>query len=361
MPSVQRGQVFKLPGGSWAIRYYQNGRRKQRGGFQTKSEAGLALASALRRSRLGPDALERQDWTVQELVDRYMAQHQAAPATLARLRSMLRKATDTFGDIAVRDLLPDEIGAWRMQIPEGHRHDATQALRQVLNAAVKWRVIPESPARHVRNPLPKREEIRPFETWADVEAVANELGPVGAVVIFAAATGLRPEEWLALEWRDVDLAERAVTVRRAYSGGALRDWGKTDRSRRRVPLRQKAVDVLEGIPRRIDTRLVFPALRGGYMNLHNFRAREWKPAVRAAGIQPERRIYDLRHTYATFSLTAGVSLFSLARRMGTSVDMIDRTYGHLALDAENHERELLDAFDAKNQTFGQLSGSANNE
>lgn len=97
------------------------------------------------------------------------------------------------------------------------------------------------------------------------------------------------------------------------------------------------------------------------MNLHNFRAREWKPAVRAAGIQPERRIYDLRHTYATFSLTAGVSLFSLARRMGTSVDMIDRTYGHLALDAENHERELLDAFDAKNQTFGQLSGSANNE
>lgn len=197
MPSVQRGQVFKLPGGSWAIRYYQNGRRKQRGGFQTKSEAGLALASALRRSRLGPDALERQDWTVQELVDRYMAQHQAAPATLARLRSMLRKATDTFGDIAVRDLLPDEIGAWRMQIPEGHRHDATQAFRQVLNAAVKWRVIPESPARHVRNPLPKREEIRPFETWADVEAVANELGPVGAVVIFAAATGLRPEEWLA--------------------------------------------------------------------------------------------------------------------------------------------------------------------
>jgi hypothetical protein len=47
------------------------------------------------------------------------------------------------------------------------------------------------------------------------------------------------------------------------------------------------------------------------------------------------------------SLAAGVSLFSLARRMGTSVEMIDRTYGHLAPDAEEYERTLLDAYDAK--------------
>jgi hypothetical protein len=38
------------------------------------------------------------------------------------------------------------------------------------------------------------------------------------------------------------------------------------------------------------------------------------------------------------SLAAGVSLFSLSRRMGTSVEMIDRTYGHLAPDAEGYER-----------------------
>ena len=101
------------------------------------------------------------------------------------------------------------------------------------------------------------------------------------------------------------------------------------------------------MPRRIDSRLVFPAVRGGYINLHNWRAREWKPAVRAAGIEPQGRIYHLRHTYATFSLAAGVSLFSLARRMGTSVQMIDRTYGHLAPDAEEYERSLLDAYDAR--------------
>ena len=67
----------------------------------------------------------------------------------------------------------------------------------------------------------------------------------------------------------------------------------------------------------------------------------------------------LRHSYATWSLAAGVSLFSLARRMGTSVDMIDRTYGHLAPDAESYERELLDAFDAKNEAFRQVSDTEN--
>ena len=39
--------------------------------------------------------------------------------------------------------------------------------------------------------------------------------------------------------------------------------------------------------------------------------------------------------------------FSLARRMGTSVEMIDRTYGHLAPDAEDYERGLLEAYDSR--------------
>ncbi len=38
----------------------------------------------------------------------------------------------------------------------------------------------------------------------------------------------------------------------------------------------------------------------------------------------------------------------LSRRMGTSVAMIDRTYGHLAAGADDYERDLLDAYDNRN-------------
>jgi hypothetical protein len=50
-----------------------------------------------------------------------------------------------------------------------------------------------------------------------------------------------------------------------------------------------------------------------------------------------------------------VDIFTLARRMGTSVKMIDRTYGHLVAGADVYERELLDAFDrAQRRQLGRV-------
>ena len=87
-----------------------------------------------------------------------------------------------------------------------------------------------------------------------------------------------------------------------------------------------ALEALERLPRS-DNRLLFPASRGGYIELHSWRGRHWRPAQFAAGIDPIRRPYDLRHTYATFALRAGVSIFDLSRFMGASLAMIDRHYG----------------------------------
>ena len=51
----------------------------------------------------------------------------------------------------------------------------------------------------------------------------------------------------------------------------------------------------------------------------------------------------MRHSFATWALDAGLSIFELARYMGTSVEMIDRVYGHLAHGAEDTARARLDA------------------
>jgi hypothetical protein len=81
-------------------------------------------------------------------------------------------------------------------------------------------------------------------------------------------------------------------------------------------------------------------------DLHNFRNRNWKPAQISIGIEPFRRIYDLRHTFATFALLAGISTFELSRYMGASLTMIDRHYGHLARDGREHAIRLLDDLNA---------------
>ena len=81
---------------------------------------------------------------------------------------------------------------------------------------------------------------------------------------------------------------------------------------------------------------------GGHIGLDTWRTREWYVALDAAGID-QRGPYCLRHTFATEALAAGVSIFELARLMGTSVAMIDRTYGHLAPDSEDAIRARLGA------------------
>jgi integrase len=118
-------------------------------------------------------------------------------------------------------------------------------------------------------------------------------------------------------------------ARRALSMFAARSRStKTEASLRAVPLQAIAVDAIKHQPSSPHSLLLFPAERGGYLDLRNFRNRYWKPAQRAAGIDPLRRIYDLRHTFATFALRAGISTFDLSRYMGASLTMIDRHYGH---------------------------------
>ena len=283
--------------------------------------------------------------TLVELVDEYLAQHDGEPETIEKLRWLLTKPVKAFGTRRLSELRSQEIAAWRMTISSGHRFEATQALRQVLARAVLWGMIDVNPAKHgVDNPQRRYTEKRPFESWAELAAVTAKLGPRnGPMVIFAAATGLRPGEWIALEQRDIDRQARVVYVRRAYRNGRLK-CTKTQASVRAVPLQATALAALEQLPANKESALLFPSARGGHLDLHNFRNRDWKPAQRAAGITPLRRVYDLRHTFATFALRAGISTFDLSRYMGASLTMIDRHYGHLARDGRDHAIDLLDAF-----------------
>ena len=350
----QRGQVFRAPARSWAIRYYDAaGERRQRNGFRTRKEARAALDEALRRVRLGP--LFRPRMTLRELDVAYLEQYDAAESSAKWLRYNLGTAEKQLGDVRISELSARQIAMWRTSLPESRRHPAHRALRQVLTAAVRWKWIEENPAALVKNTAPRVGEIDPFETWDEIDAIVAELDIVhGVLVEFLVGTGLRPEEAFGADWAEVDLQAGIFTVQRAFAKGQLKRYAKTERSRRRVPVRARTLNALEGLDRR--SGILFPNQAGARIDINNFRGRGWTPALKAAGL-PHRRIYDLRHTYATWSLAAGIDIFTLARRMGTSVAMIDRTYGHLAAGADDYERELLDAYDRRSTSNGRCVGA----
>jgi hypothetical protein len=128
------------------------------------------------------------------------------------------------------------------------------------------------------------------------------------------------------------------------------------RSGRQAQAKASALRALESIPPRLDTRLLFPAERGGPLNLDNFRRREWGPAVDTAGIARPARIYDLRSTYASNSLAAGIDVFELARVMGTSIEMIERHYGTLLTGAAAGIAERQAAFETAQDEAGDTAG-----
>jgi hypothetical protein len=161
---IQHGQVFKLrtKGADgqpfWAYRYRGSG-RPQVGGFASRAEAEAALRKVL--DRIGPGG-GRATTTLSDLVQEYLEMHQAAPVTIAKLRWLLGKATPTLGDKRLADISPKDVYAWRLTVPEGHRFEATQALRQVLSRAVEWDLIDFNPAkRGIRNAPRRPREKRP--------------------------------------------------------------------------------------------------------------------------------------------------------------------------------------------------------
>lgn len=352
MPPLQRGQAYRLAPGKWGLRYYdRDGTRRRKSPFPTKS-AALTHYRDIIEPQLRGEPASVPDLTLSALVELYLARHAASvrPRTIATLRERLSHAERAFGNVPLRDLarMTDEVAAWRARQPQGVRYGRTGALRQALAAAVRWGYMPTNPAAQAgRNRQPPPRVVRAF-TRAELDAIAAELAPAYAPLpVFAAATGLRPEEWQALERRDIDRRAGLLNVRRTVSSGEVVEVAKTARSRRQVPLTRRALAALDAMPARLDTPLVFPAAHGSVVNLDNWRRRVWAPAIEAAGVPRPARIYDLRSTFASEALHTGVGIHALARVMGTSVAMIERHYGTLLDGAVASIAGALDALDAE--------------
>ena len=352
MPATQHGQPYRLSPGKWGLRYYDaTGERRRKSPFPTKS-AALAWYRDVIEPQLRGEPAAVAELTLAEFIPLYLDRHAATvrPRTIVTLRERLALAQRAFGDVPLRDLerMSGDLASWQARLPERSRYGVVQALRQALGAAVRWGYMTNNPALQAgRNRQPCARPVRVYSR-DKLDAIAAEFHPAYAPLpMFAAATGLRPEEWQALERRAVDRRARVLNVLRTVSDGEIVELGKTNGARRQVPLSRRALAALDAIPPRLDTPLIFPASHGGVLNLNNWRRRVWAPAIEASGTPRPARIYDLRSTFASDALHAGVPVFTLAKVMGTSVRMIEKSYGRLLDGAGAEIANQLDALDTE--------------
>lgn len=221
-------------------------------------------------------------------------------------------------------------------------------LSSAFKQAVRWGVLSRNPAGLVELPKMTRKEmcaLAPDEAAKFLKAAAEDRW--GLLFSFAPATGMRPEEYLGLQWKDVDIVHGTVTVRRALiwrakGGGWYFGEPKTTRSRPSIPLpattmralvehrRKQAEERLKAGPGYQQHDLVFATPAGGPLTSNNLKHRHFRPILKRAKLPQSFRLYDLRHSCATLLLAAGEHPKVVSERSGhTSVTLTLDTYSHV--------------------------------
>jgi integrase len=342
MPAEQRGSLRRLPSGKVQLRYYDAEGNRQTGGvFPTRTAAFNHYRQVIEPSLNGEAAVEAPPATFEELVEVFLGRFETirSPRTVRSMRERLARPLKAYGSTPLHDLerMGGVLADFRATLPERYAHDVMRALRQVFAAAIAWGYMTRNPAVAAgANPEPPPRGIRVY-TLAELDALEAELGEVyGPIVAFVAATGLRPQEWVALNRADINRDERIVKVHGTKTRGSVRD----------VPLTRRALEALDRTPARL-SRILFSDENGNRIDLYNFRRRAWAPAVEAAAIATPARIYDLRSTFASNALAANITVFELAKIMGTSVRMIEKHYGALIGGAHAGIAGRLDQLEAE--------------
>jgi integrase len=217
----------------------------------------------------------------------------------------------------------------------------------------------DNPASGVEMPKEPIYDAHPFESWSEVERAAGVASRPRdrALILFACATGLRPQEWRALKWSDIDTASRSLRVSRTVQNGRIVEaQGKTRGSLRTVLLSKLALSALVSLPTPLRRdQLVFPGKAGDVLDLAAWRRGPWRRALGGASLA-YREPYGMRDTFATLNLTDGAPLEWISEQMGHSE--IDTTRKHYARWQRAREYAILDSLDASRAATGLKTDSA---
>ncbi|MCZ2153793.1 MAG: site-specific integrase [Bryobacterales bacterium] len=235
-------------------------------------------------------------------------------------------------------------------------------LNQALKQAVLWRILVFNPCDAAKPPRQEKTEMRALspEQARRFLAVARE-DDYAALWELALTTGMRPSEYLALQWSDIDWRNGTVHIQRSIDRMPNGEWSfgenKTRRSRRPVKLSQGTLDALrqwrevqDGVRRDAGERwqehgLIFTAANGSPADRHNLTRRRFRAILETAGL-PAIRLYDLRHTYATLALSAGVPVKVVSEQLGhagvaLTLDVYSHVLPHMQDDAVSKVEALL--------------------
>lgn len=229
------------------------------------------------------------------------------------------------------------------QITKGNKpatiNRLTATLKHMITKAVEWEFVEESILKKIRKvkQLEENNGRLSLLTQEECQRLIECCNPLlRPIVVIALNTGLRKDNILSLEWNtNIDLNHGFIFVTQTKNGKRLE-----------TPINQTVRDTLNSLykgtierPRRIDIPFVFydPITEKRYKDIK----RSFATACRKAGIK-DFTFHDLRHTFASHLVMAGIDLTTVSRLLGHKDIKMTLRYAHLAPSHMANAVNILD-------------------
>lgn len=217
-------------------------------------------------------------------------------------------------------------------------------LRIIVQDAIdeyRWVDLPDP---FIRLKLPKttKYRVKPF-SFKEWEALHKHIPDwYKPYFSFAVHTGLRPSEQVALKWEAID--DEFVHIELSRVRNHEKDDMKTHGSQRMIQLRPTLKKILEeqkALTASHNSPYVFINMHGNYVMQEHLRA-VWILAMEKSAL-PFRRMYDTRHTFASWALGLGETPEWVARTLGhVDTSMVYRTYGRYIPNLRRNDGSALE-------------------
>jgi integrase len=324
---------------SWVLSYRTRDGRSRRATLGSLEDWSLGAArrraQKLRRDiDLGADPVgevqaERKAETVNELCDRFIAEHlqRLRPATARNYKSQIElHVRPAIGALKVAAVQFDDVDRLHRRITRDAPYQANRVLAllsKMFTLAIKWRYRPNNPCKGIeRNKEHPRERyLTEDEGVRLMRALDAERDQVNADLLrVALLTGARRSELIAMRWEDVDLTKGRWTKPHTKPG-----------EKQHVPLNPQACAVLAARYAK-DPEIEQPFLRGRKLaTAERAVARCWDRVREAAKLEG-MRVHDLRHSFASTLANRRVDLYVIGKLLGHKRVETTRRYAHLVDD-----------------------------
>lgn len=244
-----------------------------------------------------------------------------------------------FNHLLLAEVTRPDVRTWLASLTCGNKRLAniTMVLRSALNDAVYDELLDTNPLHgwhyRVKNAPGRTDGPDPFTKEEQALILAAARPEVRPLFQFAFWTGLRPSEYIALEWGDIDWNRMEITVNKSITTAAKgkAEDTKTSAGRRTVAILAPAAEALKAQMQY--TRLhpsgrvfLWPRSQKLLKGDSDIREKLWRPTVVRSGVR-YRRLYQTRHTYGSMMLSAGEPLAWVSKQMGhRDVVFTARTY-----------------------------------